>query len=135
MTLHASQVLFIASILGFLAYIFWLRTAGTDRLLYALLVVVGIFLVLFPELATRLAHLIGIGRGADLVFYLFVIGSLFLSAHLLARLHDAERKITLLVRRLAVDQALREAAPAAPSASPMSPTLPMPLTSPENPPA
>jgi hypothetical protein len=126
MTLHASQILLIASIIGFLVYAFWIRTAGTDRLIYVALVLGGILLVLFPTLATRLANLIGIGRGADLVFYLFVISSLFVAVHLRARLHEAERSITRLTRRMAIEQAIREGSLAAaqgglpaPSANPL----------------
>ena len=120
MILQPSQILLIAAIIGFLSYVFWVRTAGSDRLIYVALVCAGIVLVLFPTLATRLANLVGIGRGADLVFYLFVIGSLFLSAHLLSRLHDAERRITKLVRRMAVDQAIHENSQAEPRDEPAS---------------
>jgi small membrane protein len=118
MIFQPSQILFIAAIIGFLSYVFWIRTAGTDRLIYAALVFGGVLLVLFPALATRLANLVGIGRGADLVFYLFVIGSLFLSAHLLARLREAERSITRLVRRMAVEQAVREGSLSSPQEVP-----------------
>jgi small membrane protein len=113
MTLQPSQILLLAAILGFLGYAIWLRTAMADRLIYLTLVCGGVLLILFPSLATHLANLVGIGRGADLVFYLFVVGSLFLSAHLLARLHHAEQSITRLVRRLAIEQALREQSAAA----------------------
>jgi hypothetical protein len=114
MTMLPGQILLIAAILGFLAYAVWLRTAMADRLIYLTLVCGGVLLVLFPGVATQLANMVGIGRGADLVFYLFVVGSLFLSAHLLARLHHAEQSITRLIRRLAIEQALHERSAAAP---------------------
>jgi hypothetical protein len=105
MSLLPSQFLLLAAILVFLGYALWVRTAVTDRLLYVGMAAVGVLLVLFPLGATRLANLVGIGRGADLIFYIFVLSGLFLSTHLLARLHQAERKITALTRRLALDEA------------------------------
>jgi hypothetical protein len=41
----------------------------------------GIALVVSPQLASRIAQAIGVGRGTDLVLYVGVIGGLFGSAY------------------------------------------------------
>jgi hypothetical protein len=56
------------------------------------------------------AHTVGIGRGADLVFYLFIIFSLFHFATSASRIRQLERQLTRLVQ----DKAL--AAPDEPTA-------------------
>ena len=63
---------------------------------------VGAFFIVFPERATELAHLVGIGRGVDFMMYPIVI---WLTRESLLtrrrRLEDAER-ITSLTRELAL---------------------------------
>jgi hypothetical protein len=63
---------------------------------------VGAFFIVFPQRATDLAHLVGIGRGVDFLLYPIVIW--LVRESLLTRrrrLEDAER-ITQLTRALAI---------------------------------
>lgn len=78
--------------------------------------------ILWPDLTTRIAHVLGIGRGADLVIYVVTI--LFLASffYMLQRFRRLETELTLLVRQLA----LRDAEPpdgtrAASASAPASP--------------
>lgn len=93
-----SQILLIALLAGLALYLFRLRTTPRDRLLYVMMVAVAIPLVLFPEVSNVVAHAFGIGRGADLVFYLFIIFSLFHFATTASRIRQMERQITTLVQ-------------------------------------
>ena len=43
------------------------------RLMLVAISGIGILFVLFPSITDRLAHFVGVGRGADLVTYLFMI--------------------------------------------------------------
>ena len=54
-----------------------------------------------PELTNRFAHAIGIGRGADVVLYLFVLAFLFTSFAFYSRSVKLERQVTVLVGKLA----------------------------------
>lgn len=67
----------------------------------------GIYFVWMPDHANALAHLLGIGRGADLIFYFCgVIGfSLLLSLHFKVR--SNLELITALARHIAITEAER----------------------------
>lgn len=74
---------------------------------YVVLVVLAAGLsVMFPEALTRVANLVGIGRGADLLLYVLVVTFLLVSVVLFRRVGELERRYTQLARRLAVHEAL-----------------------------
>jgi hypothetical protein len=102
MTIHWSQVLLIAALGLFMIYIFRARSVLTDRLVYLACAAIGIILVIDPDLATRIANLLGVGRGTDLLFYLFIIVSLFYSASMNAEIKRLKRQVTALVREQAI---------------------------------
>ncbi len=64
-------------------------------------------LVVFPELSTRLANQVGIGRGVDLVGYVVDVLLLFVALHYYTKFIELETKVTRLARTLA----LREQGP------------------------
>lgn len=59
-------------------------------------------LILNPELATVVAGIFGIGRGADLVLYVFIILAFFYAIFTYYRLCDIRKDITLIVRHIAI---------------------------------
>ena len=63
---------------------------------------VGAVLVIFPELSTTIANAVGIGRGADLIFYVFmlIVFAAIANLHLRMRLHA--EMTTVLARELAL---------------------------------
>jgi hypothetical protein len=61
--------------------------------------------VLFPTVLTRVAHMVGVGRGADLLLYATVLVLLGFLALQEARTKNAEKRTTYLARRLALDEA------------------------------
>ena len=103
--MEPSQVLLIVAIVGFAVYALRIRTILTDRLIYLLLAGVGVLFVLAPQLSTWVANRIGIGRGADLVLYLFVVFSVFHFVTRASHLNTLERQITALTRRAAISDA------------------------------
>jgi hypothetical protein len=66
---------------------------------------VGIALVLWPNWAQRAADLLGIGRGADLILYIWTVASLLLLANLHFRMRAQSAVITTLTRDLAILEA------------------------------
>lgn len=84
----------------------------------AALVLVGIAVVsvLDPGITTTFAHHLGVGRGADLVLYLLVIAFAFTSIGLYFRSRDLERKLNIVVRHVAIRDAVIENEAVGPSA-------------------
>jgi hypothetical protein len=73
---------------------------------YVVLVVVAAGLsVMFPDLLTSLAQLVGVGRGADLLLYVLVVTFMLVSVVLFRRLNELERRYTQLARTIAVRDA------------------------------
>ena len=103
MNIQLSQVLLIAALILFVIYIYRLRTDFLDRLVYLACAAVGIVLVIDPMVSTQIANLLGIGRGADLLFYLFIVASLFYAVATRSRIRRMEKQITTLVRQNALD--------------------------------
>jgi hypothetical protein len=102
MKFQASQIIIVATVLIFLFYALRLRTMLRDRIIFAAIVLVGVALAIHPDLSTRLANAIGIGRGADLMLYVFILFSLFQTVHLAARLKNIDARITSVVRESAL---------------------------------
>jgi hypothetical protein len=61
--------------------------------------------VLNPELTTKLANLVGVGRGTDLILYLCVIAFFLAFMVLYAKVRNLEAAQTELVRQLALANA------------------------------
>lgn len=81
--------------------------ARNRRLLLVQLVVfaVGGWLIVYPEVARRLAHFVGIGRGVDFVLYPLVIWLVRESLLSRRRRHEEQERVTELVRALATSAA------------------------------
>jgi hypothetical protein len=82
-------------------YFVHLRTKWRDRIVILPLVGVLIASIIHPNLTTWAARRVGVGRGADLAFYIGFLLVGFLLALQRARLREQEQAITVLVRELA----------------------------------
>lgn len=58
-----------------------------------------------PDAVQRLAELAGIDRGADFVFYLFVLAFLGVTFYFYARFVRMQRQMTQLIRHVAIQEA------------------------------
>jgi len=87
-----------------LYFIFRLRSAFFDMLVILLLSGLAVFFILDPQYTNILAHKLGVGRGADLVFYISILFFLFLILKLFARIRRLEKTVTELVRQLAKNE-------------------------------
>ena len=61
----------------------------------------GALIIGVPALTSRLAELVGIGRGVDLVVYVSIIVIFYLLSKIIARQEKIERNITDIVRAMA----------------------------------
>ena len=70
------------------------------------LALAGIYFVLVPESANRLAHLVGVGRGADLILYCWLVISLIVSVNLQFKILRLHGLVTELAREMALSAAV-----------------------------
>jgi len=111
--MRVGQIVFLLAAVGFATYATRLRSTRTDRLIHLLLAAAGFVLVLYPDWSTEVAHRMGIGRGVDLIIYLFIVFSLFHYASGAAKSRQLERAVTVIVRRLAIAEAKHDSGLAA----------------------
>ena len=86
------------------------RHQAVRRVLLALFALVTAAAILFPTILSRVAALLGVGRGTDLLLYLLVIAFLSFIATTYRRLKATDRRITELTRELALTEARLERA-------------------------
>jgi small membrane protein len=91
-------------------YLAKFRSKLWDRVIVVSLFLTATLFVMQPALANRLAMLAGVGRGADLFFYITIPGLGFALLLLFSRMRELERRSTLLVRELALLRAEADSA-------------------------
>lgn len=91
-------------VIGYYSYL-KLRSSYVDAILIFLLMATGLVFVFFPDLSTRVAHFIGVGRGADMIFYVSILFLAFLIMKLYVRTRRLEQMLTKMVR----DESLKNA--------------------------
>ena len=102
-------------ILGVLAFLLLLNlislmkgwTTRRESLLAALVCLATTIATAWPQTTVRAANALGIGRGADLVFYCAVVVMMIGFWMVYIRLRHLRREITLLVRHMAIAEAER----------------------------
>lgn len=70
---------------------------------------VGVALVIRPDWSSEAARMLGVGRGADLILYVWTAISILVLANIHFRLRAQHAMITLLARELALQGARRPA--------------------------
>ena len=80
------------------------RHLALRRLLLLAFVVFGATAIVIPGLTTRVARFLGVGRGTDLLLYLLFVAFLGFVATAGRRYRELERQLTVLTRRLALDE-------------------------------
>jgi hypothetical protein len=97
------QIILTVALTGYFAYAQFQRsTSGIVSAFTALSSLAGLVLVWNPELSNTLAHAVGVGRGADLVFYVFIAAAAFISLYLHLRIESSTRMVTDLARAIAL---------------------------------
>lgn len=66
---------------------------------------VGVTLVMFPNLLQITAEFVGVGRGVDLMFYLFILVMLLMLVNIHLRLRGHAELTTKLAREIAIGNA------------------------------
>ena len=87
------------------------RSVLRDRCIAVLLFTLSAVAIAFPDLTTLAANRLGVGRGADLITYLFVCLGAFVLLILYSKIERLHRGQTALVRELALRNPRRGAVP------------------------
>jgi hypothetical protein len=97
------QLILIAAIAGIGVLALWsLRSRRLSRFVVLALAAAGVIFVLRPDASTRIAHFLGVGRGVDLMLYIFLIATVYALMQLYARVRTLDWQITQLSRALAI---------------------------------
>jgi small membrane protein len=90
-----------------LATIGWLVFLRRNKLPIHIVVVFGLlgaggWAVLFPDQTDLIANYVGVGRGVDLITYVFEITALFVLIHYYTKFVELQRQLTELTREMAI---------------------------------
>lgn len=100
------QFILMLLVIGMLAlYFSRLRSGVLDRVVVLAFGILGLVMVAVPDMTTRVANFVGVGRGADLFIYLALLGIGFACLLLYSKLRELEASITNLSRTVAIDRA------------------------------
>ncbi len=108
------QVVLIVVVLAVVARLFrsnGARAQAIRRLGLLLFAAFAVVSILIPDVWNRIAHLVGVGRGTDMVLYALVVAFLSFTVTTYLRFRDLETRYTRLARRLALDEAERDFPP------------------------
>ena len=81
------------------------RTQALRRLGLLVFAAFAVWSILFPSVWNRIARLVGVGRGTDMVLYALVAAFLSFTLTTYVRFREFETRYTKLARRLALDEA------------------------------
>ena len=103
------QILLVIAALGALIYFVRkqhnVRIRASKRIAFFAFIAVNIYAVLRPDDTTKVAHLIGVGRGTDLVLYLLVVAFVFGMLNTYLRQREISNHLTDLARAMALREA------------------------------
>jgi hypothetical protein len=102
------QVVLIVVVMAVAAQLFRSRGERSQALRRIGLVVfagVAVISILFPNVWNRVATIVGVGRGTDVVLYALVVAFLSFAGTTYVRFRDLETRYTRLARRIALDEA------------------------------
>lgn len=100
------QIILITLFIFLYLFISRSRILVLERLFTLMIVICGIVFAIFPDLTTRIAQSVGIGRGADLIFYLFILYSIFRFSISSTKQKIIEQNLTKIVRQMALSTPL-----------------------------
>ena len=99
--------LFLSVLLGLTGLYAWVAARRSPQIsaLVAAAAAAGMYFVWLPAHATWIAEAVGIGRGVDLILYVWVVISLLAILNLHLTLRAQLELITVLTRRIAIAEA------------------------------
>lgn len=103
------QVILIAAFLTLFFYVLRNRRASKLRawkkLLLLVFIVFAAIAIIWPQTITDVAHLVGVGRGTDLLLYVLVVSFVFFVLNVYLKFKDLEQRYVKLARHIALVEA------------------------------
>ncbi|MBQ7652225.1 MAG: DUF2304 domain-containing protein [Victivallales bacterium] len=93
-------------LLSFAMVLLVIRRNVFGRLFFMAQFVVGALFVVFPDLSTKVAHCIGVGRGTDLLLYFLIVLFYMTVLCFIAAIRRIERRQTAIIRQMAIQSAI-----------------------------
>jgi len=94
------QIILINSLIFlFSLYLIYFKNGLIMRLIMLSVFALGIVLTITPETTIKVANILGIGRGVDLIFYLCILFGVFGFTILYAKYRKMEQLLTDLIRK------------------------------------
>jgi len=81
------------------------RSLALKRIFALIFAIAAVLAILFPNMLTAIAQFFGIGRGADLLLYVFIIASLLFSVATVRAKARSDARVTELARSVALIEA------------------------------
>ena len=108
MNLFQILALLVVGLLFILSVVVMLRSGATRRegLFWAVIWLAAGVAIIWPDVTRVVARILGIGRGADLLLYCAVVIMMIGFSMVYVRLRRLQRELTLVVRHLAIRDAV-----------------------------
>ncbi|GAA4165536.1 hypothetical protein GCM10022286_28870 [Gryllotalpicola daejeonensis] len=110
--MEAQLLIKIVLIVAFVAFAVFLmlptrsvRHVALRRIVLVIVLALAVLAVVFPNVLTTVAHLVGIGRGTDLLLYGLIVVFLGNALVMQRRSTYIEKQVTVLARRIALLEA------------------------------
>lgn len=82
----------------FLYFIVWMKKRLLDIIILFVMIACAVLFILWPDLTTIIAKKVGVGRGADLIFYVSILIFWFVILKLYSRVRRLEQLFTTIIR-------------------------------------
>lgn len=110
-----AQLVFLAAVIfmtvGFLRKRGKAKTKAYKKLALIAFLVLSVVTLIWPDLLTKIANVLGIGRGADLLLYALALTMLFMMLNNYLKDRDSRQTINVLARKIAIIEANQERQP------------------------
>lgn len=81
------------------------RSLALKRIFAILFVIVAVLAIIFPNTLTAIAHILGVGRGTDLLLYVFIVMTLLFAVATVRAKARSDSRVTELARAVALLEA------------------------------
>ncbi len=82
------------------------QTQAWKKILLLFFAISAIVLVLAPNILNGIAHVLGVGRGADLLLYALTVAFVFVQLNNYIKTKEEQKRIVILARKIAITEAL-----------------------------
>src|SRR5688500_973716 len=82
----------------FLYFIVWMQKRLLDIIILFVMIACAVLFILCPDLTTIIAKKVGVGRAADLIFYVSILIFWFVILKLYSRIRRLEQLFTTIIR-------------------------------------